>query len=86
VALLYLETKTGVLARDGMRQFVEPFKRIIRDFQIDGRKRQAIGIDDTIRRKVLQDLYVWGRFVQVIHPFVERAWVAVFTVELPRSK
>jgi hypothetical protein len=87
VAFFYLEAKTGVLASDGGRQFVKTIERVIGDFQVEGREVQTIRIDNASIGQSSQKFDIGGGgSSRSFIPSSNRAWVAVLTVELPRSK
>ena len=86
MAFFDLEAKTGVLASDGGRQFVKTIERVIGDFQVEGREVQTIRIDNASIGQGSQKFDIGGGSSRLFIPSSNRAWVAVLTVELPRSK
>jgi hypothetical protein len=64
---LDLEAEVTVFACDRRRQFIEALKRVIGNFQVDGRKVQFVGIDGAVVGEVSQRFDVRRRFVEVVH-------------------
>jgi hypothetical protein len=71
VTLFDLETETGMLAGDRRGQFVETFKGVVRDVQIEKGKVQTVRIDHATIGQISQKLDVGVRLVEVVHSFVE---------------
>ncbi len=66
-----LETKSGVVAFDGLRDGVEAMKRIVRDVEIEGGQNGAISWNRTIRREEAKGLHIWRGVGEIIHAFIK---------------
>jgi hypothetical protein len=71
VTLHDLEPEAGMLACDGRGQFVKAFEWIVRDFQIEKREIQTIGVDDAVICEVPEEFYIRRWLIHIVHPFVE---------------
>ncbi|KAI2501925.1 hypothetical protein MHU86_12546 [Fragilaria crotonensis] len=85
VTLHDFETEAGMLTGDGRGQFVKAFEWVIRDFQVEGWEIQTVRTDDAVIGKVRRSFTLGGGSSRSFMPSSKRAWVAVLTVELPRS-
>ena len=54
-----LETEARMFARDRAGQFIEALKRVVRNFQVDGRDVQFVRIDYAVVGEVAQRFHVW---------------------------
>jgi hypothetical protein len=71
VTLHDLEPEAGMLACDGRGQFVKAFEWIVRDFQIEKREIQTIGVDDAVICEVPEEFYIRRWLIHIVHPFVK---------------